>query len=84
MKAFAAATLLAVLALSLTACSRKDVAYHYYKEMGKDMAAPARTQVEHDGRVARTMILNIDKANEDLTRLLLLDRPSRSMYYPVD
>lgn len=84
MKAFACLTLLAVMALTLSACSRKDVAYTYYREMGKDMAVPAHTQVEHDGRIARTLIHNIDKANEDLTRLLLLDHPSRTMYYPVD
>ena len=84
MKALACAALWITMLLALSACARKDVAYQYYKDMGKDMAMPARTQVEHDGRVARTFIHNIDKANEDLTRLLLLDRPSRSMWYPVD
>jgi len=53
------------------------------QDMPADLHTPAETREEYLNRTHLTTTINMRKFNQDVLRLLLLDRPARTMDYPT-
>ncbi len=53
-------------------------------DIADDLVTYGQTQGQVDNQITRTSYHNMRGINDDLMRILLLDRPSRSSYYPVE
>ena len=51
-------------------------------DLADDLHTPALTREETDNRIFHTMTVNLRKLDDEVVRLLLLDRPSRGFNYP--
>lgn len=53
------------------------------RQMADDLHTPGATREEYENRAHLTKIINDRKFNQDVMRVLLLDRPSRALDYPT-
>ena len=77
-------TALLIVGVAIVGCGKKQLtASDVRKQLADDLVTPYETQGEVDNRIAHTSTTNLRGFNLDLMRLLLLERPHRSMHYPT-
>ncbi|NBB83247.1 MAG: hypothetical protein GVY28_07555 [Alphaproteobacteria bacterium] len=74
---------LGLMLLAVVGCSDKITAQDIRHDMPGDLHTPAETREQYNNRTALTATVNLRKFNQDVMRLLLLDRPTRGLSYPT-
>jgi len=81
MKHLLTALVLITLAFAAVGCNAQLTAADIRADLADDLITPGQTKGEYRNQIAHTNIINLRKFNEDLKRLLLLERPFRGPYY---
>jgi len=86
MKQMVWTALIALLLAPLVGCGK--TAEHRLQDdahatIARALETPGEDTLEHENRIARTLILNERSGAAEWRRFWLLDRPSRDMYYPM-
>jgi len=74
---------LGLMLLAAVGCQDKITAEDLRHDMPGDLHTPAETREEYKNRAALTATVNLRRFNQDVMRVLLLDRPSRGLDYPT-
>jgi hypothetical protein len=86
MKKLALLTLAMMMTATLVGCNGQtteerltEAAHENFEDM---LVTPAEDEMEYENQVARTEILNERAIEAEWRRIWLMNRPSRSLYYP--